>query len=203
MKKQLLCAAVAVTGLMTSNAFAQAAEGPWMVRVRAVHLDSANKDSTGLGLSVNNKTIPELDISYFLSPNMAVELILTVPQKHTLSSSALGGPIGTLKHLPPTLLAQYHFTGNSGFKPYVGAGINYTRFSSVNLPAGVDIDRNSYGAALQVGVDMPLSGNMYLNFDVKKVYISTDVTVAGADVGSFKVNPLLVGVGLGWRCAQV
>ena len=199
MKKQLLCATVAVAGLMTSNAFAQAAEGPWMVRVRAVHLDSANKDSTGLGLSVNNKTIPELDISYFLSPNMAVELILTVPQKHTLSSSALGGPIGTLKHLPPTLLAQYHFTGNSGFKPYVGAGINYTRFSSVNLPAGVDIDRNSFGAALQVGVDMPLSGNMYLNFDVKKVYISTDVTVAGADVGSFKVNPLLVGVGLGWR----
>ena len=199
MKKHLLCAAVAVAGLMTSNAFAQAAEGPWMVRVRAVHLDSVNKDSTGLGLSVNNKTIPELDISYFLSPNMAVELILTVPQKHTLSSSVLGGPIGTLKHLPPTLLAQYHFTGNSGFKPYVGAGINYTRFSSVNLPAGVDIDRNSFGAALQVGVDIPLSGNMYLNFDVKKVYLGTDVTIAGADVGSFKVNPLLVGVGLGWR----
>ena len=199
MKKQLLCAAVAVAGLMTSNAFAQAAEGPWMVRVRAVHLDSANKDSTGLGLSVNNKTIPELDISYFLSPNMAVELILTVPQKHTLSSSVLGGPIGTLKHLPPTLLAQYHFTGNSGFKPYVGAGINYTRFSSVNLPAGVDIDRNSFGAALQVGVDIPLSGNMYLNFDLKKVYLGTDVTVAGLDAGSFKVNPLLVGVGLGWR----
>ncbi|MDP1999080.1 MAG: OmpW family outer membrane protein [Rhodoferax sp.] len=199
MKKQLLCAAVAVAGLMTSNAFAQAAEGPWMVRVRAVHLDSVNKDSTGLGLSVNNKTMPELDISYFLSPNVAVELILTVPQKHELSSSVLGGQIGTLKHLPPTLLAQYHFTGNSGFKPYVGAGINYTRFSSVNLPAGVDIDRNSFGAAVQVGVDIPLSGNMYLNFDLKKVYLGTDVTVAGVDAGSFKVNPLLVGVGLGWR----
>ena len=200
MKKQLLCAAaVAIAGLMTSNAFAQAAEGPWMVRVRAVHLDSANKDSTGLGLSVNNKTIPELDISYFINKNVAVELILTVPQKHELSSSVLGGQIGTLKHLPPTLLAQYHFTNNSGFKPYVGAGINYTRFSSVNLPAGVDIDRNSFGAALQVGVDIPLSGNMYLNFDVKKVYLGTDVTVAGVDAGSFKVNPVLVGVGLGWR----
>jgi outer membrane protein len=199
MKKQLFCAAVAVAGLMTSNAFAQATEGPWMVRIRAVHLDSVNKDSTGLGLSVNNKTIPEVDISYFLGPNVAVELILTVPQKHTLSSSVLGGEIGTLKHLPPTLLAQYHFTGNSGFKPYVGAGINYTRFSSVNLPAGVDIDRNSFGAALQAGVDIPLSGNMYLNFDVKKVYLGTDVTVAGVDAGSFKVNPLLVGVGLGWR----
>jgi outer membrane protein len=198
MKKQLLCAAVAVAGLMTSNAFAQATEGPWMVRVRAVHLDSVNKDSTGLGLSVNNKTIPEVDISYFLSPNVAVELILTVPQKHTLSSN--GTQIGTLKHLPPTLLAQYHFTGNSGFKPYVGAGINYTRFSSVNVLNGVaDIDRNSFGAALQVGVDIPLSGNMYLNFDLKKVYLGTDVTVAGLDAGSFKVNPLLVGVGLGWR----
>jgi len=201
MKKQLLCAAtLAIAGLMTSSAFAQAAEGPWMVRVRAVHLDSANKDSTGLGLSVNNKTMPELDISYFLSPNVAVELVLSVPQKHTLSSSVLGREIGTLKHLPPTLLAQYHFTGNSGFKPYVGAGVNYTRFSSVDLlGGGADIDRNSFGAALQVGVDIPLSGNMYLNFDVKKVYLGTDVTVAGADVGSFKVNPLLVGVGLGWR----
>jgi outer membrane protein len=200
MKKQFLCAtAVAIAGLMTSNAFAQAVEGPWMVRARAVHLDSANKDATGLGLSVNNKTIPELDISYFLSPNVAVELILTVPQKHELSSSVLGGQIGTLKHLPPTLLAQYHFTGNSSFKPYIGAGVNYTRFSSVNLPAGVDIDRNSFGAALQVGVDIPLSGNMYLNFDVKKVYIGTDVSVAGVDVGSFKVNPVLAGVGLGWR----
>ena len=199
MKKQFLCAAtVAIAGLMTSNAFA--AEGPWMVRVRAVQLDSANQDSTGLGLSVNNKTIPEVDISYFLSPNIAVELILTVPQKHTLSSSVVGGEIGTLRHLPPTLLAQYHFTGNSSFKPYVGAGLNYTRFSSVNvLNGGADIDRNSFGAALQAGVDIPLSGNLYLNFDLKKVYIGTDVSLAGENKGSFKVNPVLIGVGLGMR----
>mgnify|MGYP006166476513 CR=1 FL=1 len=31
-------------------------------------------------LSVNNKTIPEVDISYFINKNVAVELILTVPQ---------------------------------------------------------------------------------------------------------------------------
>ncbi len=43
-----------------------------------------------------------------------------------------GAKIGTLKHLPPTLLAQYHFTNLGAFKPYVGAGINYTRFSSVS-----------------------------------------------------------------------
>ena len=195
MKKNLL--AVAVLCAMTSGAaFAQQAESPWLVRVRAVHLDSANKDSTGLGLSVNNKTIPEVDITYFFNKNVAAELILTVPQKHDLRSN--GTNIGSLKHLPPSLLVQYHFDA-PGFKPYVGAGVNYTRFSSVNLPAGVDIDRNSWGGALQVGVDIPLSKNLSLNFDVKKVYIKTDVFAGGAKAGTFKVDPVLVGVGLGWR----
>ena len=83
--------------------------------------------------------------------------------------------------------------------PYVGAGLNYTRFSSVNLPAGVSIDRNSFGPALQVGVDIPLAKNLYLNFDVKKVFIKTDVSAGGAKLGTFKVDPVLVGVGLGWR----
>ena len=197
MKKNLLAVAV-LCALTSGAAFAQQAESPWLVRVRAVHLDSANKDSTGLGLSVNNKTIPEVDISYFFNKNVAAELILTVPQKHDLSSSVLGGRIGSLKHLPPSLLLQYHF-GAPGFKPYVGAGVNYTRFSNVNLPAGVDIDRNSWGGALQVGVDVPLTKNLYLNFDVKKVYIKTDVFAGGAKAGTFKVDPVLVGVGLGWR----
>ena len=175
----------------------QTEEGPWLVRARAVHLDSANKDSTGLNLSINDKWIPEVDISYFFTKNVAAELILTVPQKHTLRAG--GTDIGSLKHLPPSLLVQYHFTDAPGFKPYVGAGVNYTRFSSVRLPAGVDIDRNSFGAALQVGVDIPVAKNMYLNFDVKKVYIKTDVSAAGANLGSFKVDPVLFGVGLGWR----
>lgn len=167
-----------------------------MVRARAVHLDSANKDSTPLGLSVNNKTIPEVDISYFFNKNIAAELVLTVPQKHTVRAGS--ADIGSLRHLPPTLLVQYHFEA-PGFKPYVGAGVNYTRFSSVNLPVGVSIDRNSFGAALQVGVDIPLQKNLYLNLDIKKVYIKTDVALAGAPIGTFKVDPVLVGVGLGWR----
>jgi outer membrane protein len=195
MKKNLLAVAV-LCALTSGAALAQQSEGPWMVRARAVHLDSANKDSTPLGLTVNNKTIPEVDVSYFFTPNVAAELILTVPQKHTLRAG--GAAIGSLKHLPPTLLLQYHFN-TSGIKPYVGAGLNYTRFSSVKAPAGVDIDRNSFGAALQVGVDIPLQKNLYLNFDIKKVFIKTDVTANGAKLGSFKVDPVLVGIGLGWR----
>ena len=170
--------------------------GDWLVRARAVNLDSANKDSTGLGLSVNDKTMPEVDFSYFLSPNWATELILTVPQKHTLSAG--GANMGSLRHLPPTLTVQYHFNAG-GFKPYVGAGLNYTRFSSVNLPAGVDIKRNSVGLALQVGVDIPLTKDIFFNIDIKKVQLGTKVSAGGAQIGKFKVDPLLVGVGLGWR----
>ena len=197
MKKHAIAAAL-LGSVLCAGAFAQEiAEGSMMVRVRAVHLDSANGDTTPLGLSINNKWLPELDISYFVSKNIAVELILTVPQKQTLSSN--GTPIGSFKHLPPTLTAQYHFTDLGAFKPYVGAGINYTRLSSINLPAGVTVDKNSFGPALQVGVHIPVAKNMYLNFDVKKTYISTDVAAGGNKIGTFKVNPMLVGVGLGWR----
>ena len=198
MKKQLIAAAILST-LLSGAAFAQqTTEGPWMVRARAVHLDSDNGDSTGLGLAMNNKWMPELDVSYFFSPNVALELVLTVPQKQTLTSSALNAKVGTFKHLPPTLLAQYHFPMN-GFKPYVGAGINYTRFSSVDLLPGVTMDKDSWGGALQVGVDIPLTKGVYLNLDLKKVMIRTDVKIAGAKIGEFKADPLLFGIGVGMR----
>lgn len=172
--------------------------GSLLVRARAVHLDSANKDSTGLDLSINNKTLPEIDFTYFFSPNLAAELVLTVPQKQRVYAGAT--QIGSLKHLPPTLTLQYHFNHSNGIKPYLGAGLNYTRFSSVDLlGGGADLKRNSYGLALQAGVDVPLSKNLYLNVDVKKVYIKTDVIASGSNIGTFKVDPILLGVGLGWR----
>ncbi|MEG0052036.1 MAG: OmpW family outer membrane protein [Comamonas sp.] len=195
MKKTLLAIA-ALTALTSGAAMAQQQDGNWMVRVRAVNIDSANKGAAGdAGVSINNKTIPELDISYFFTPNIAAELILTYPQKHDVRLN--GGKIGTLKHLPPTLLAQYHFTNFGAFKPYIGAGINYTRFSSVDILDGaLDVKKNSWGGALQLGFDYALDKNWSLNFDVKKVYM--DTTVSGG-IGKFKVDPVLVGVGVGYR----
>jgi len=182
---------------------ARADEGPLLVRVRALHLDSANKDSTGLGLSINNKTFPEVDFSYFLAPNIAAELILTYPQKQTLYSN--GTEIGSLKHLPPTLTLQYHFNPNGSIRPYVGAGVNYTNFSSVNFAPAVQsalhpgIKHSSWGAAWQVGADVEVSKGTYLNFDLKKVDLQTTVYSSGASAGKFKVNPTLASVGIGWR----
>lgn len=195
---------VALIALAAAFPLAQAADsadsGSFLVRARAVHLGSANKDDTGLGLTINDKTIPEVDLSYFFTPNLAAELILTVPQKHTVHSSVLDADLGTFKHLPPTLTVQYHFTDLGVARPYVGAGVNYTNISSVHILDGaVNLKRNSWGLAAQVGLDVPLGGGWLLNVDVKKVQIGTTVYVNGADAGKFKVDPLLVGVGVGKR----
>jgi outer membrane protein len=198
-KHTLTALALVAASLVSTQAFAQAKEGPWMVRARAVSLSSANTDSTSLGLTVSDIVLPEVDISYFFSPNLAAELILTVPQQHDVKAN--GTKLGTLSQLPPTLLVQYHFPMN-GYKPYVGAGINYTKFTTSEISlAGTPVtpDSSSWGGALQVGVDVPLSGNMYFNFDVKKVFIKTNINAGGNSAGTLKVDPLLVGVGIGWR----
>jgi outer membrane protein len=197
MKKNLLAGLIlAMVGSVASAAGPQDG-GNWLVRVRALHLDPANKDSTGVGLAIDNKTFPELDLSYFFTPNLAAELVLTYPQKHEVSAS--GTRIGELKHLPPTLTLQYHFLPGASFQPYVGAGINYTRFSSVDLPAPFSIEKSSVGLAVGAGFDVPLTPRLVFNVDVKKLRLRTDVFAAGVQAGEFKIDPLLIGVGLGWR----
>ncbi len=203
MNKSLAAAVLATLSLAASTA-AVAQETPWLVRVRAVHIDPADKSDPvgGAGasdrLTVSSKTIPELDVSYFFTPNLAAELILTYPQKHDVFLD--GGKIGTFKHLPPTLLAQYHFVLDAPIKPYIGAGVNYTTMSKVDLLSGkAGLEHDSFGFALQAGVDYAIDKKWSLNVDVKKVQIRSDVFIGGAKASAVKVDPLLIGVGVGYR----
>ena len=204
MKKSATAAAIvlAAIGACAGNAMAQ--EGPWLVRARAVYIDPADKSAPigGVGASdrlhVSSKTIPEIDISYFFTPNIAAELILTYPQKHDVKLD--GNNIGTFKHLPPTLSLQYHFMPEKQFSPYVGAGVNYTNISDVKLLNGAGrLEHDSWGFALQAGVDYKLDKNWSLNFDIKKVQIRSDVFISGAKASEVKVDPILIGVGVGYR----
>lgn len=203
MKKSTTAAAIILAiGAFAGNAIAQ--ESPWLVRARVVQIDTANKSSpvAGVGaadrIHVKDKTIPEIDISYFFTPNIAAELILTYPQKHDVKLD--GGNIGSFKHLPPTLSLQYHFMPEKQFSPYVGAGINYTNISDVKLLNGAGrLEHDSWGYSLQAGVDYKLDKNWSLNFDVKKVQIRSDVFISGAKASEVKVDPYLIGVGVGYR----
>ncbi len=179
---------------------AMAEESPWQVRVRALNMqvDNGNSpDVKGAKVEINNKTFPEVDFSYNFTRNVAAELVLTYPQKHDVSLA--GARIGSIKHLPPVLLVQYQFLPGEKFNPYAGAGINYTRFMSANLPAGVTTEKSSAGFAAQVGVDIEIARNTYLNLDFKHVKIETDIRAAGATLTTLKVDPNLFSVGIGWR----
>lgn len=206
-----------LTALITATLPAMAqqiGEGNWLIRGRAVHIDPANGSDAipslgvpGDAIEVSKKWIPEVDFTYFFSKNLASELVLTYPQRHSVrvNNSVIGAfDAGSFKHLPPTLMLQWHFSPEASFRPYVGAGLNYTNISSVNLRVpgvtGLHLESNSVGLAVQAGFDVQLEKNWYLNVDVKKVQIRSDITNdAGAKVSRVKVDPVLLGLGLGYR----
>ncbi|MDP1864430.1 MAG: OmpW family outer membrane protein [Thiobacillus sp.] len=190
MKRTLITAALIAT--LPATALAE----DWMMRVRAIDI-KPDASSSLAGLDVSSEWVPEVDFTYFVTPNIGVELILaTARHEVTLNGTSLG----KLNHLPPTVTLQYHFNPTPKIKPYVGAGVNYTRFYNVDLP-GFKVDNNSIGGALQAGVDIAVTKNGYLNLDVKKIWIDTTVkdSATGATVTNLDINPVVWGIGYGFR----
>jgi outer membrane protein len=108
--------------------------------------------------------------------------------------------------LPPTVTVQYHFDQIGPFKPYIGAGPNYTIFYDRSVsPAGLGKLRttDNWGFALQVGTDIPLTedGAYFLNFDVKRLFLSVNSSFSKAPgvKAAVNINPWLIGTGVGIR----
>jgi outer membrane protein len=205
MHKKILVALLAVAGSVSTSV--QAEEGNFMVRARAVNIafDNANKDGldkVGVGkVSAEDRWIPEVDFSYFMTKNLAVELVLTYPQEVDIRTSALG-KIGHVDVLPPSLVLQYHFTDLGMFKPYVGVGVNYSIFTKKSFDTAlgkVSVDRDSVGAVAQLGADFTIAKNWSLNIDVKYITMDTKVKLDGAKLGSLDLNPITAGIGVGYR----
>jgi len=188
--------------LFTLPALAQTnSAGDVIVRLRATELNWANQQNNGLAttnVTAQNKAIPEVDVSYFFTKNIATELVLTYPQ--TVNINVGGAASGTVKALPPTLLLQYHFTELGQIKPYVGVGVNYTSFTSANiLNGGASVNASSTGFAAQIGFDYMLDKNWGLNADLKYIQIKTDVFAGGANIGQLGLNPTVASAGLTYR----
>jgi outer membrane protein len=206
--KSLVAAMAAVASLAPIAAQAQAQENPWMVRVRAVDLLFQNGQSDVLStanVKAKNQVIPEFDVSYFFTKNIAAELVLTWPQQVNITAGPGNENIGKISALPPSLLAQYHFTDLGAFKPYVGLGVNYTIFGNrQNFPAfgnGIQVDNSSVGVVGQVGMDYMLDKNWGLNVDVKYATMSTNVTTVqgGTNLGKLTLNPWMPAVGVAYK----
>ena len=221
--KRLFFAALMASATWTAAAGAAAAEdNPWMVRARVIGVmpdESADLSVGGAALggdvSISNEYVPELDITYFFNKNIAAELILATTQHNVKATNveAVGGAnvnLGDVWVLPPTVTLQYHFDNGGQFKPYVGAGVNFTLFYNEDQgPVADSIDYDSsVGPALQAGFDYDLDGEpggWAFNADIKKIWINSDVTVdfttaldatVKADVD---INPIVVGLGFGYK----
>ncbi len=198
-----------------------ASSGSWMVRLLAsgvitdenVHsVVTGGAAIAGADADVSEQFIPAATISYFFTDNVAVELFCCLSTHDIKGAGTLSG-VGDLADtwiFPPIVTLQYHFTGLGGLKPYVGAGVNYTIFFDEQVGDGaatalgatnVKID-DAWSWALQAGVDIAISDNLSLNFDVKKVWLNTDVTwttPTGPIVADVDLDPWIVSVGLGYR----
>ena len=206
--KSLVAAMAAVAALAPIAAQAQAEENPWMLRVRAVDLLFQNGQSntvSTLNVKAQNEWIPEFDVSYFFTKNIAAELVLTWPQQVNITAGSGNNNVGKVSALPPSLLVQYHFTDLGAFKPYVGAGVNYTIFGNrQNFPAlgnSVQVDQNSVGVVGQIGADYMFDKNWGLNVDVKYATMSTNVTTVqgGTNLGKLTLNPWMPAVGVTYK----
>jgi len=232
MKKSLLVLALAAT---FAPMVAQAEAGDWVVRARAVNISpnessdlgkTVNQNvapvmSNGAELKVDSNTILEVDISYYITKNIAAELILATGSKHDVSVSGEPGTVvpnqllGSVDVLPPTLTVQWHFNPDQMIDPYLGAGINYSAFldkkltlhgSSVGALVGSDIkvENDSWGYALQAGVDINLKDGWLINADVKYIDLNTDVKLrnplagnAWTKIDDLDINPWVFGLGIG------
>lgn len=170
----------------------------------------------GVNVAVDNNTQLGLNIAYFLTNNINVELLAATPFVHDVNFGVsdplgTGDQLGEVTHLPPTITVNYYFNdASSKFQPYVGAGLNYTiffdeEFTSANDAAGLkdlSLD-NSFGLAAQVGVDYMLNDKWFINGSIRWIDIDTEASFnlngAEGSVDSIEIDPWVYSVTLGYR----
>lgn len=212
---------------------------PWQIRVRAIVVapnasarwyDTTNALGRGAGAAipgagakVSTSVMPEIDISYFFTKNIAVEAICCVSPHTVKGTGTLAGlNVGRTWAFPPTLLLQYHFVELGALQPYVGIGVNYTHYFGTREGNGPTADllgvggtdrvtalkiKDSWGLALQAGFDYMIDRHWGINVDVKKIWMQPNATgvVTNSLAGpvpvsaKVKIDPWIVGAGVTYR----
>lgn len=200
--------ALAAAGAASAEAFQPKEKGVFLVngRLTAVMPDDAAPiltaagAATGLSAEVEDDYKPSLGFSYFLTDNIAVEVIATTTRHEV---RAVGPATDVSVHeawvLPPVVSAQYHFAPRARISPYVGAGVGYMLFWSGEDKNGFEVDlEDGFSTALQAGVDVAIKGPWSLNVDVKKVFFETEASInGGALKADVDLDPMVVSVGIG------
>lgn len=197
----------ALAAALTSSLLAGVAQayeaGNWIGRVGAWGIfPKSDNLNTPLGtIDVDNGYSLGLNLTYMATPNIGIELIAALPFKHDITLS--GTKVGSTSQLPPTLFLQYHFLPNSTVRPYAGVGLNYTFFFSEKTTgplSGTSLSLDSsWGLAGELGVDVDVAPNWFVNAVVSYMDIDTKAKVNGAALGTVNIDPIVVGLNIGMR----
>ena len=201
----LRIALAAVLALAATPALAQSA-GSWTVGIGAHNVapksDNGTLTATPLGnltMDVGSNVRPTITGEYFLQDNLGIEVLAALPFQHDIGVAGVG-KVGSTRHLPPTVSLQYHF-GQGRVKPFVGVGLNYTKFFSTKSEgaiAGANLDlSDSWGLAAHVGVDFKVGEKGAIRLDYRKVDIDTRVKLNGANLGTkntVNIDPSVYGI---------
>jgi outer membrane protein len=179
----------------------------WIIRMRALRVttDGSSKVSAlGGNVSASSDQVPEIDFTRFFTPNIAAELIVaTTHHDIGLNGSVLGNKtgLGSVNLLPPTLTAQYHFNPAGTFRPYAGAGLNYTFFYGAKTGGAATSMKyqDHMGYALQAGFDYMINDTIGVNFDIKKIFLKTQVQVNNSYTANVRLDPWLFGAGIAYH----
>ncbi|HBH66819.1 MAG TPA: outer membrane protein OmpW [Erwinia persicina] len=209
---KLKALALAVVTLLPAVASAHEAGDFFMRAGSATVRPTGGSDNVmGLGeFNVDNNTQLGLTFTYMATDHIGVELLGATPFRHHVGLRATG-TLATVHQLPPTLMAQWYFMGNtSKWQPYAGIGVNYTMFYNTDFnQTGRDAGlsnlsvKNSWGVAGQLGLDYQLTPDWMLNASLWYMDINTKVRFDSAAAGrqsiETHINPFVFFFGAGHR----
>lgn len=201
---------VVAAGTLLAMAQVASAQSPFSFNVGAINVNptsdrSSISEAPTLGVGVEDDTTLGFTVDYFVTPNFAVEVIAALPFEHEIDVDTGSGvsAVGTTKHLPPTVVAQYHFGADTtAFRPFVGVGANYTEFFSeeAQLAGATDLELDSsFGLAGQVGFNFRVDQTWGVHFMATYIDINTDATVVMPATGNLtsdvSIDPLVIMLG--------
>ncbi len=181
-------------------------QGDWLIRGGLGHVAPTGESVTvpvvGGKLEADDSTNLAINFTYMLSDNLGVELLGALPFKHDLTHDSLG-KVGETKQLPPTLILLYNFAPQSGVRPYAGVGLNYTTFFSEKTKGALDgtslkLD-DSFGLAVEAGVDVDISKDWFFNASLWRIDIDTEAESSLLGKFDVAIDPWVLFVGVGTR----
>lgn len=153
---------------------------------------------TGISVEVRDKSMLFFSYAREINDQWDVELALGAPPTHDIvltinnpglpaSAQALSGQVGArVRQVGPTLFANYKFLGKtSPLRPFIGVGINYTRFDNtvstaannalVGGATSISLE-DSVGLALHGGVTYRISDQWSLSVSLATAQVKSKIT---------------------------